>query len=362
MTNKLLFYALYEKRNLLQGLKAYLSLTTNNEVRNGSELGSLVIRDAPGWLRRFRDMLFAFPDLSEIVQSFFSDKMELLRVAPNARDGVICIIVERNDLIRLKANIQHHREIGVGRFVVVDNASGEDTQEWLNQQNDIDIVRVQTPYSTNRREAWINRVISYYGVDQWYLVVDSDEMLDIASEGHASIDSLMQELKRAGHTRARALMVDMYARPEYYAGGKRDQFLSECVYFDVDTYSKMKYREFDAVYGGPRGRVFGQPALLTKYPLFYPGKKGVECKSHFPFPLRENIDSECRLYLRHYKFLPGDAAEYKRRALNGGYYNSNSQYKRYLEVLSKSDARLNFYYDGSARYSDSASFRIIKGI
>ena len=146
MTDKQLFYALYEKRYLLQGLKAYLSLTTNNRVQNSSELGSLVIRDASSWRRRFRDMLFAFPDLGEIVQSFFSDKMELLRVAPSAREGVICIIVERNDLIRLKANIQHHREIGVGRFVVVDNASGEDTQEWLNQQNDIDIVRVQTPY------------------------------------------------------------------------------------------------------------------------------------------------------------------------------------------------------------------------
>ena len=363
MTSKQLFYTIHEKRHLIQGLKTYLSLAIDDRKQQSSELGSLVIKDASGWRRRFRDMLFALPDLGEVAESFFSDRMDLLRVASNVREGIVCIIVERNDLVRLKANIKHHRRIGVGRFVVVDNVSDRETLEWLRQQDDVDIVRVRTPYSTNRREAWINRVISYYGTDRWYLVVDSDEMLDIGFEGHAALEPLVKELERVGCSRARALMVDMYARPEYYAEGRRDQFLSECVYFDIDTYSKEAFRELDAIYGGPRERVFGQSALLTKYPLFYPGKRGVECKSHFPFPLCENTDSECGLYLRHYKFIPGDAGEYKRRALNGGYYNSSSQYKRYLEVISKNnDDRLNFYYNGSARYSGPSSFRRIKGI
>ena len=362
MDSKQMFYKVYEKRHLFRGLKSYLSLGLSSGIQSSSQLGSLAIRDVSGWRRRFRNMLLALPDLGEVAQSFFSDRMDLLQFAPNAREGVICIIVERNDLIRLKANIQHHREIGVGRFVVVDNDSNEETLEWLRQQNDVDVVHVCVPYSTNRREAWVNRVISYYGVNRWYLVVDSDEMLDIGFENHATLDSLVKELEGAGRTRARALMVDMYARPEYYVEGTRGQFLSECVYFDFDTYSKIQFREFDAVYGGPRERVFGQSALLTKYPLFYPGNRGVECKSHFLFPLRENVDSECHLYLRHYKFLPGDAVEYKRRALNGGYYNSSSQYKRYLDVLSTNDNQLNFYHDQSARYFDPSSFNIIKGI
>ena len=326
-----------------------------------AQVGSLTISDSKAWLRKFNAMLRAYPGLIEMSEAFFCNRMDFVKKSDEDCASLVCIIVEKNDLIRLSAVIAHHRKLGVRRFVVIDNSSDDGTLEWLSRQSDVDVVSVKVPYTTDRREAWVNRVIAHYGDNRWYLVVDSDEMLVYPGCEEHGIDSLISDCEESGETRIRALMVDMYAKPGYFEVGERSAFLSECVYFDSDTYYVYPRRHLDLVCGGPRERVFKQAPWLTKYPLFKPGAKGVECRSHFLFPLAGNRGTRCKVFLKHYKFLPGDSKEYERRAKSGVYYNGSVQYHRYMSVLRRSDI-LDFFYPGTKRYIDSHSFEQISGM
>lgn len=321
-------------------------------------VGTLTIGKPKDWMRRFRAMLRAYPNLAEVAEAFYTDRMDFSKKSAQAPVGPICVVVEKNDLERLRAGITHHRELGVRRFVVVDNASDDGTLDWLADQPDIDVVTVEAPYTTNRREAWVNRVFSHYGPDRWYLVVDSDEMLVYPGCENRGINSLVDDCESAGKTRLRALMIDMYARPGYFEKGERAQFLSECIYFDGDTYRRCPRYQLELVCGGPRERVFGQAPWLTKYPLFKLGRRGVECKSHFLFPLSENKGTRLTLFLKHYKFIPGDGEEYDRRAKSGAYYNGSSQYRNYVSVI-KREKVLDFFYPGTKQYVNSSSFEYL---
>lgn len=345
-----------EWRHPIAGAKVANWIERDILRNNGAaHVGTLTIGDPKGWMRRFKAMLRAYPNLAEVAEAFFVDRIDFVKKSEEPISGPICVVVEKNDLERLRAGIAHHRTLGIRRFVVVDNASRDDTLEWLTGQSDVDVVSVEIPYTTNRREAWVNRVIAHYGVDHWYLVVDSDEMLVYSGCEKSSVDRLISECEAAGKTRLRALMVDMYARAGYFEFGERSEFLSECVYFDSDTYRRCPRRHLDLVCGGPRERVFGQAPWLTKYPLFKLGPRGVECKSHFLFPLAENRGTQCALILKHYKFLPGDGKEYERRAESGTYYNGSSQYRKYISVIER-ESTLDFFYPGTKRYVDSRSF------
>lgn len=323
-----------------------------------AHVGTLTIGDPKGWMGRFEAMLRAYPNLEEVAEEFFTNRLDLVKKADDSSADLICVVVEKNDLERLQSGIDHHRKLGVGRFVVVDNASDDATLEWLAGQPDVDIVTVKVPYTTNRREAWVNRVIAHYGDNRWYLVVDSDEMLVYPDCEKRTIGNLLAECESKGKTRLRALMVDMYAKPGYFEYGDRSRFLEECIYFDSDTYRRCPRRHLDLVCGGPRERVFDQAPWLTKYPLFKPGLKGVQCKSHFLFPLVENKGTRCDLFLKHYKFIPGDAKEYERRAKSGLYYNGSSQYRRYVSVLEQGRP-LDFFYSKTRHYVNSHSFECL---
>lgn len=345
-----------EWRHPIAGAKAARQIARAAfQDNNTAYVGTLTIGNTKDWMGRFKAMLRAYPNLSEVAEAFFDDRMDFVKKSEESFTGPICVVVEKNDLERLEGGVNHHRKLGIRRFVVVDNASDDGTLEWLANQQDIDVVKVEAPYTTNRREAWINRVIAHYGTDRWYLVVDSDEMLVYPGCEERGIDSLVSACDSAGETRLRALMVDMYAKPGYFETGKRSRFLSECVYFDSDTYRKCPRRHLDLVCGGPRERVFEQAPWLTKYPLFKPGPKCVECKSHFLFPLAENKGTRCDLFLKHYKFIPGDGKEYERRAKSGTYHNGSSQYRKYMSVMEQETA-LDFFYPGTTRYVNSRSF------
>lgn len=344
-----------EHRHPVKGLKAIRKLHKEMVKTRGIDRGSLSVANEANWKSRIYSMLIAYPELYEVAEAFFCDRLEIIKKCNSDTDDPICVVVEKNDLVRLRAGIESHRRLGIKRFVIIDNASSDGTLEWLISQEDVDVVTVSVPYSTDRREAWVNRVVAHYGESRWYLVVDSDEILGYSGCEERSIDMVVKKLENDGQCRARALMVDMYAQSDFYTQGRREDFLDECVYFDSDTYRKEPRRHLDLICGGPRERLFKQSPWLTKYPLFTLGKRGVECKSHFLFPLFANTGTTCLLFLRHYKFLPGDLEEYKNRVSNGSYYNGSSQYKRYVEVLDKDNA-LDFVYQGTTRYVNSRSF------
>lgn len=330
------------------------------KLLHAKKVNSLPIDNEEKWINKFNRLTYAYPELFEVGEAFVESEISILQDRPINKDEVIAICVAKNDLIKIKEFIRHHRTIGVRQFVILDNGSTDGSIEWLSKQEDVVLMYTKVPYTTNRREGWINRIMAYYGDERWYLVADSDELLVYEECEHKSIHDVIAYYELKKMIRGRALMVDMYAKPEYYAKGKKEDCFDECVYFDIDTYYQSKRYYVNLMCGGPRERIFHQAPWLTKYPLFYLRKQDIECKSHFLFPHRENMNTDCHLILKHYKFQPGEVEKYKKIVQDGSYFNGSKQYKAYLQVMENSE-KLDFMYNHTEKYVSSKSLRKIIG-
>ena len=330
-------------------LKKYLQL---------SEGLSLKIDDKKKWIRKLIRLSFAYPNLIEVADEFCKSEMVILKEKV-MDESVIAICVAKNDLTKMKGFINHHRKLGIHNFVILDNDSTDGSIEWLLEQNDVFLLQTKIPYTTNRREAWVNRIMAYFGDERWYYVADSDELLVYEDCENRGINELIRFFEAKGIVRARALMVDMYAKAKYYKDGKIEEYLNECIYFDSDTYYESERHQLDLICGGPRERIFNQAPWLTKYPIFYLRKKDLECKSHFLFPFAENKDTQCNIILKHYKFQPGELNKYQQIVKAGNYFNGSKQYKAYLNVLEGTDD-LDFFCKSTREYKDSFSLHEIK--
>lgn len=315
---------------------------------------SLPIETPMQWIKKFEKLTYAYPDLIEVGEAFCESQITIIKNQEVLKDDVIAICVEKNDLHKIKTFISYHRSLGVDKFVVLDNGSDDGSLQWLMKQDDVILMQTTIPYTTNRREGWINRIMAFYGQNRWYLILDSDELLTYHECEKKSIHDLISYLENGGKKRARALMIDMYAESEYYENGRIEDYMSECIYFDTSSYYLNKRYFMDLVCGGPRERVFHQAPWLTKYPLIYLGKNDIECKSHFLFPFKDNLNTKCLMALRHYKFQPGEISRMRKIVKDGNYFNGSAQYKRYLEVIEKNN-KLDFMYEGSKKYVTSES-------
>ena len=70
---------------------------------------------------------------------------------------------------------EHYRKAGICRFAIVDNGSTDGTLEFLRSQPDTDVYSQPDPFSTTRKQGWINQIILRYGYARWYLIADADE-------------------------------------------------------------------------------------------------------------------------------------------------------------------------------------------
>ncbi|WP_415841140.1 glycosyltransferase family 2 protein, partial [Paenibacillus typhae] len=320
--------------------------TKNILDRKVKETNGLNIKDGlEVWHRSFKKFILSNLNESEVAYDFFENNIELVSQSKFNYDNreVILLCVVKNDLMKLKKMVDHHRGIGVTHFAILDNISTDGTAEWVKDQPDIDLFTNDDKYTTNRREAWINRLIAYYGLNRWYLIVDSDELFVYQQMEEYPIECLIKYCVNHSITRIRGLMVDMYAEDAFYLQNNDEDYLTQCIYFDLNSYKKEERDYIELITGGPRERMFNQNPWLTKYPLCYFSKGDIQSRSHFLFPFNKNKNSECLAALLHYKFLPSDLPKYKMISENSNYYNGSIEYKKYLEVMEHNI--LSFMYE-----------------
>lgn len=329
-----------------------------NTIRKENDNQLFSIFDEKDWLHKFIKLTYSDKKLIKIGESFFSDNIIILRDLEINFSDIVAICVAKNDLIKIKKFIAYHRKLGIDKFIFLDNNSIDGSIEYLLKQKDVILLQTVVPYSSYRRVAWINRIISHYGYNRWYFVADSDELLAYSNCENKSIKDLIKMLEERNIKCARALMIDMYANKEYYKSGNKDNYYEKCIYFDADTYMKHNNVYFNRIYGGPRARIFDAKPCLTKYPLFYFEKNDL-FRTHFMYPYKKNLNIDCNLILKHYKFLPGEISKVKNIVSNENYYNNSDEYKKYFNYYKK-NKYINFFCGSTCKYIDSSSLDNIK--
>lgn len=308
------------------------------------------------WEKAFKKFILAQPTESEIANQFFSINIRKLKKSnvefQEEKPILICAI--KNDIYRIKKLFEHYRKLGIEQFAIIDNDSNDGTLEYLLEQGDTEVFQIKEKYTTNNREAWINRIIAYYGIERWYINVDSDELLIYNNCENKSIKDVISYLEKNNIFRARALMVDMYSNEQLFNSNNTTDSYTQMVYFDADSYIEEESVVCDLIKGGPRERVFRENPLLTKYPIFKFIEGTIQGKSHYQYPYKLNKGLECHFALLHFKFLANDFEKYKKIAEDGSYYNGSKQYKDYINVYRK-NPNISFYEKKSKKYVDSSS-------
>lgn len=321
-------------------------------------------------LKTFKKAFLRFiwyqPKERDLARLFLECKIKPVNINENNKKNVepVLICIEKDDIERVKILLNHYRNIGIKKFAIVDNCSTDGTIDFLKQQEDVDLFICETKYTTLNREAWVNRIIAYYGFDRWYLCVDSDELFVYENCEEININKYIEKLEKNKQTRNLSLLLDMYSKDGLFSENKND-IQKEYCYFDYDTYRLEKNYKFEALRGGPRERLFknysmeNKPQfLLNKYPLFKFEKGDVQGFSHFQFPYYKNYDIKCNSVLLHYKFLYNDFKKYLERIELGNYASGSMEYKTYIKAYQTGE-KICFYDEHSKKYENSKSIKDI---
>lgn len=302
-----------------------------------------------------------------VYETFAKAKIDAVRCSQyENKEMPIVVLCVKNDKQRLQMLVNHYRELGVERFAFLDNGSTDGTYEWMLSQNDIDLFRTSDKYNCFVKEGWLNRVISYYGFERWYILTDSDELFTyIGMEEHPILD-LVKYAESRDIKRFKGLNLDMYAdAPLFSINSSEVDIKKTYCWMDSDSYKeeprKIANSAITAITGGPRFRMMKVPCSVMKYPLVYFSRGTVSANAHYQFPYDVIEKSPCVVGILHYKFLDTDKKEFERRSnFDTGMSAGNAQTgKYYKQYISAAEHSTTFMYEGSVRFEGSESLRNI---
>ncbi len=263
---------------------------------------------------------------------------------------ILGLATVRNEALRLPYFLDHHRRLGVGHFLIVDNGSDDGTVEMLRGQPDVSLWSTGDSYKLSRFGMdWLTWLQIRHAHGHWCLTLDADEILIYPYWETRDLRALTERLDAEGRESFGAVMLDMYPEGrlsdrEYRAG--EDPFAT-LAWFDggnliVQVQPRMRNLW---IQGGVRARLFFRAGprrgpTLNKVPLVRWNRRFAYVNStHAALPRRLN-----RVYdetggealsgvLLHTKFLPvapGKAAEEKQRA---EHFANSAQYDAYYDSL-----------------------------
>ncbi|MCK1616067.1 glycosyltransferase family 2 protein [Bradyrhizobium sp. 159] len=306
-------------------------------------------------------------------------------------DEIVAVGKLRNEMLRLPDFLRHHRRLGVGRFLAIDDRSDDGTRAFLLDQPDVHVFEIREPFAeSNGGARWTSAVLDQFAQGRWALTLDADELFVYPDCENFDLRWLCRYLESTGADCMTAEMVDMYPRwlggPERYHAG--ESLVAFSPYFDSDTYVKRRRRGFPTNYlvGGARARLFydepmppkialydtlvqllepyglarllpavnitrWQPPLLTKVPLarWLPGRRYIAA-GHLMAPRGKAGDVTGALL--HFKFLHDFTDKVAIAVREGNYYLGSVEYQRYAERLDQNPS-FELIYPKSLIYQSS---------
>lgn len=258
----------------------------------------------------------------------------------------------RNEAARLPFFLDHHRALGVGHFLFVDNESDDGTTDFLTAQPDVSLWRATGGYKASRFGVdWLNYLQHRYAPDHWALTLDADEILVYPDSETRKLPELTGWLSNNGADSFGAMMLDMYPRGRIgegsYAPGQ--PIWETLTQLDAWGYSwewQPKFRNI-SIRGGPRKRSFfadtpDHAPHLHKVPLIH-WRRGYAYASstHLALPRRLNNAFDLRKglptgVLLHSKFLPEVVEKSAEERMRAEHFTHPDRYGDYYDRLTQS--------------------------
>lgn len=301
----------------------------------------------------------------------------------------------RNERLRLPAFLKHYRELGVSRFLIVDNESTDGTTEYLAAQPDVHLFRTASRYSeAGMGIDWVNTLLARFGVDVWCVTVDIDELLLYPGSERAPLADFTKYLDANGADACACMLLDMYPggrlKDSAYAAG--DDIVGAAPCFDPGPYQRVSVERCPGILirGGMRERIFypefrargvgaklfdamlyrgalrtplirdiewvralrrPTPPCLTKVPLVrWDATSKYLQSTHWISP--KSVAPETGVLL-HMKFLHDFHARALQEVARSEHYDGASEYRRYARRLDE-NPQLTLAFDGSTRFKGTA--------
>ena len=280
-------------------------------------------------------------------------------------DEILAVIGLRDELTRLPHVLEHHRRLGVNRFLVIDNGSTDGSLEELVDQADTIVWRTDASYrGANCGAVWWDLLLRRYARGNWCLIIDADEYFIFPGWETRGLHDLCTSLDAAGATCFPAVFLDMYGPGRLSDSPIRpDQDLLETFpYFDRNWYRMRRgfagpRRNLVNHWGGMRARIFGDRAmdsyLLDKVPLFRHRPEDVLLSGNHWINRPGDQISDGRGVLLHFKYDAGFAALITREATRGEHAGAARAYQRIADELRVDADPQLFEPTYSVRYESS---------
>ena len=260
-------------------------------------------------------------------------------------DEILAVIGLRDEVARLPHVLEHHRRLGVDRFLIIDNGSSDGSLEYLVDQPDTVVWRTEGSYrGANCGAVWWDLLLRRHARGNWCLIIDADEYFVFPDWENRRLRDLCAELDVQHATCYPAVFLDMY-------GAGR---LSESV-IDADHDLLETFPHFDRNWfrmrrglagprhnllnhwGGVRSRIFGDRALdsylLDKVPLFRHRSGDVLLSGNHWTSRPSSEISDGRGVLLHFKYDAGFAALIAQEVERGEHAGAARAYRRIADAL-----------------------------
>ncbi|MDO5369664.1 glycosyltransferase family 2 protein [Paracoccus sp. (in: a-proteobacteria)] len=267
-----------------------------------------------------------------------------------ARDAILAFAVVRNEMERLPHWLDHHRRLGVARFLIVDNGSDDGSAELLAAQPDVALWTTQASYRGARfGRDWTNWLLNRHGAGHWCLTLDADELFVFPHHDRATLHDLVAELDRRRVTALGALMVELYPKGPLRPPQPLDDAaaLARMAWFDAGNYRTAIQSPLGNrwVQGGVRDRVFfrtrpHRAPTLNKLPLVR-WRRGFAYvnSTHSALPARLNRawdgpgDPRLSGAVLHTKFLPSIVEKSLSERTRGQHFNEPAAFDDYYAAI-----------------------------